>query len=378
MSTIQTLSSDVLTSRRAETLNSQAVRKTIPVRDIDIVNDKTIRYQGKLIEMTPEAFKGLMRIIGMSQAFAKKFETLFNAETKAKFINQMKNAMAANLNEITMIVSPIKRNIVGFSKQATDMISHERFLNLTDRLIDQHGFEVTNWGTNGNTGEVIINAFNPKAQFETGISNEVFTAGLTMKNSPFGGIQVMPYVNRMWCTNGLTTSLAQDSYQLNDLSPESMENFFQHMAELRRNGFVPTNFAETINRAMRTPASMWELERGANMIKKHVGERVDNWIPLSENKQAYSQIGINTDELNRAQKQNARSNQSVWSLVNGITHVATHAPDLLAFDMTDADSTRLMVDAGNILGSNWNLSNEMPSPFAAKLSDEDQRATWLN
>ena len=378
MSTIQTLSTDVLKSRRAETLNAQAVRKTIPVRDIDIINDKTIRYQGKLIEMTPEAFKGLMRLIGMSQAFAKKFETLFNAETKAKFINQMKNAMAANLNEITMIVSPIKRNIVGFSKQATDMISHERFLNLTDRLIDQHGFEVTNWGTNGATGEVTINAFNPKAQFDTGISDEVFTAGLTMKNSPFGGIQVMPYVNRMWCTNGLTTSVAKDSYQLHDLSPESMENFFQHMAELRRNGFVPTDFSSTIQRAMNTPASLWELERGTNMIKKHVGDRADSWIPLSENKAAYNQMGINPDELNRAQKQNARSNQSVWSLVNGITHAATHAPDTLAFDMTDADSTQLMVNAGNILGSNWNLSNEMPNPFGAKLSDSDQRAVWMN
>ena len=47
---------------------------------------------------------------------------------------------------------------------------------------------------------------NPKAQFDLaglGLSDEVFTAGLTLKNSPFGGIQVMPYVNRMWCTNGL-------------------------------------------------------------------------------------------------------------------------------------------------------------------------------
>ena len=374
---IQTLSTDVLKSRRSETLNAQALRKTVAVRDLTIIDDKTVELDGKRLEMTDKAFKNLIAMIGMSKSFAKKFEDLFNSETKAKFINQMKNAMAAQLNEITMIVSPIQRKVVGFAKQATDMISHERFLDLSDRLIDQHGFEVTNWGV-APDGSVTINAFNPKAQFEIGLQDEVFTAGLTMKNGPLTGIEVSPYVNRMWCTNGLTTSFAKDNYQLADLSPASMENFFQHMAELRRNGFVPTDFAETVRRATNTPASLWELERGHNMIKRHVGDRADNWIPLNENWDAYHKINQDPANLSADQKRRARSNQSIWSVVNGITHVGTHAPDALAFDMTDADSTNLMVNAGNILGSNWNLSNEMPSPFAAKLSTEDQVGSLLN
>ena len=374
---IQTLSTDVLKSRRSETLNAQALRKTVAVRDLTIIDDKTVELDGKRLEMTDKAFKNLIAMIGMSKSFAKKFEDLFNSETKAKFINQMKNAMAAQLNEITMIVSPIQRKVVGFAKQATDMISHERFLDLSDRLIDQHGFEVTNWGV-APDGSVTINAFNPKAQFEIGLQDEVFTAGLTMKNGPLTGIEVSPYVNRMWCTNGLTTSFAKDNYQLADLSPASMENFFQHMAELRRNGFVPTDFAETVRRATNTPASLWELERGHNMIKRHVGERADNWIPLNENWDAYHKINQDPANLSADQKRRARSNQSIWSVVNGITHVGTHAPEALAFDMTDADATNLMVNAGNILGSNWNLSNEMPSPWAAKLSAEDQVGSLLN
>ena len=374
---IQTLSTDVLKSRRSETLNAQALRKTVAVRDLTIIDDKTVELDGKRLEMTDKAFKNLIAMIGMSKSFAKKFEDLFNSETKAKFINQMKNAMAAQLNEITMIVSPIQRKVVGFAKQATDMISHERFLDLSDRLIDQHGFEVTNWGV-APDGSVTINAFNPKAQFEIGLQDEVFTAGLTMKNGPLTGIEVSPYVNRMWCTNGLTTSFAKDNYQLADLSPASMENFFQHMAELRRNGFVPTDFAETVRRATNTPASLWELERGHNMIKRHVGDRADNWIPLNENWDAYHKINQDPANLSADQKRRARSNQSIWSVVNGITHVGTHAPDALAFDMTDADATNLMVNAGNILGSNWNLANEMPSPFAAKLSAEDQVGSLLN
>lgn len=375
---IQTLSTETLTSRRAETINAQPLRKTVPVSDINLVDDQTIELDGKRLNITETAFKNLIQMLGMNKTFTQKFESLFNAETKAKFINQMKNAMAAQLNEITMIVSPIQRKVVGFHKSATDTISNERFLDLTDRLIDQHGFEVTNWGV-APDGSVTINAFNPKAQFEIGVKDEIFTAGLTMKNSPMSGIEVMPYVNRLWCTNGLTTSMSKDNYTLQDLTPQSMENFFQHMAELRRNGFVPTDFSNTIKKAINTPASLWELEHGHKLIKPFVGERADNWIPLSENMDAYRGIGQNPAELSAQQKRRARSNQSIYSLVNGLTHAATHAPEMIAFNMTDADSTKLMVRAGEILGSNWNLSNEMPNPWNSnKLDPALQIGSILN
>ena len=380
---IATLSSTAIQNRKAETLNSQSIRKTIAVRDINLIDDTTIEYQGKRLEITKDAFKSLMKLIGMSATFAKKFESLFNAETKAKFVNQMKNAMAAQLNEVTIILSPQTKRVVGFTKKASDIISHERFINLADQIIDQHGFEVTNWGTDAANGSVIINAFNPKAQFDLkglGLSDEVFTAGLTMKNSPFGGIQVMPYVNRMWCTNGLTTGLANETYSLSNLNPESMENFHQHMSQLRKNGFVPTDFANTVKLATETPASLWEMERGYNSIKGMVGDRADSWIPLNDNYSAYTKAGMNPENFTAAQKRNARTDQSIWSVVNGMTHVATHAPEQLAFNMGDKESTDLMVKAGNIFGKEFDLGNTIRSPFAndAHLDNAQQVGALLN
>jgi hypothetical protein len=117
MPQIQTLSSDIIANRKAETRNSQSLRKTVAIRDIQLINDTTIEYQGKRLTITKDAFKGLMKMIGMSQTFASKFEKLFNPETKAKFINQMKNAMATQLNEMTIILSPTTKKVVGFSKK---------------------------------------------------------------------------------------------------------------------------------------------------------------------------------------------------------------------------------------------------------------------
>ena len=140
MPQIQTLSNEVIKNRKAETLNSQSLRKTVAIRDINLINDTTVEYKGKRLEMTKDAFKGLIKMIGMSQTFTKKFETLFNSEAKAQFINTMKNAMATQLNEITIVLSPTTKRVVGFSKKPTDLISHERFMGLADRLIDQNGF----------------------------------------------------------------------------------------------------------------------------------------------------------------------------------------------------------------------------------------------
>jgi hypothetical protein len=376
MPQIQTLSGEILTSRKAETLNSQSIRKTVAVRDIQLINDTTIEYQGKRLEITKDAFKGLMKMIGMSQTFAKKFETLFNAEVKAQFINQMKNAMATQLNEITIVLSPTTKKVVGFSKKPTDLISHERFMGLADRLIDQNGFEVANWGVDANKGSVTINAFNPKASFGVeGLNNEVFTAGITMKNSPLGGIQVMPYVNRLWCANGCTTAMASESYSLANLSGESMEKFFEHMSQLRKNKFIPTGFQDKVKQAVNTPASMQEMKWAHNQIKRHVGDKADNWIPLSENESAYTKANIPIIDAKAA-----KSNQSIWSVVNGMTHVATHAPDLFVMNMQDKDSTELMVQAGNLLGKQWNLQGATRSPFAddAHLDTVSQIGALLN
>lgn len=376
MPQIQTLSGEVLTSRKAETLNSQSIRKTVAVREINIINDTTIEYQGKRLEITKEAFKGLIKLIGMSQSFTKKFESLFNPEAKAQFINTMKNAMASQLNEITIILSPTTKKVVGFSKKATDLISHERFVGLTDRLVDQHGLEITNWGVDANNGSVTINAFNPAAQFGvSGLADEVFTAGITMKNSPLGGIQVMPYVNRLWCANGCTTAMASESYALNNLSGDSMEKFHEHMAQLRKNKFIPSGFQDRVKQAIETPASMREMTWAHNQIKKHVGDKAESWIPLMENEAAYTKANIPVIEPKAA-----KTNQSIWSVVNGMTHVATHAPDMLAMNMQDKDSTELMVQAGNLLGRQWNLQGATRSPFAenAHLDTTAQVGALLN
>ena len=212
MSKITTLSSSVLEQKKKETIEAQSLRKVVPFRDIKIIDEKTIEYNGHRLNMTSIAFKNFLSIIGMSQNFSNKFEKVFNAEAKASFLNKMKNAMASNygnLNNVTLVLNPISRSIVGVSKKESVGISNNQFLDLSENIINEQGLDVTNWSTDPKSGITTINTFNRKANFEvTGLTDEVFTGGITFKNTPTAGLQVLPYVNRMWCANGLTTPVS--------------------------------------------------------------------------------------------------------------------------------------------------------------------------
>ena len=78
------------------------------------------------------------------------------------------------------------------------------------------------------------------------------------------------------------------------------------------------------------------------------------------------------------QMKGAKTNQSVWSVMNGLTHFATHGRDLIQTSMQDADSTQLMVQAGNFFGKkNFDHENHMPNPFG-NLDLGNQHGAMLN
>lgn len=369
MSSIITLGSPLIAQKRQDTINSQAIRKTVAFADINIVDDKTIEFKGSRLHVTPDFFKQLLKMIGMSQTFAGKFESLFNVETKTAFINRIKDAMASNaggLAEVTLIVNPTTKSVIGLAKNATDMISNDRFLDVVDRIVDQNGLEISNWSIDPMKGMVNINTFNPKAEFQVaGLNDEVFKGGVTFQNSPNGGFQVLPYVNRMWCTNGLTTAFAQEAYTLQSLDAGTMEKFFEQLNDLRKRNFAPSMFSDQVKQAISTPASIAELQNGYYMIEKFAGDRTDNWIPLKENMNAYAKNGF--EYMSAAQMKGARSNTSIWDLVNGVNHFASHGASIIDTNMQDYDATRLMVQAGNIFGKQYDHANQMPDIFKGEL-----------
>lgn len=364
---ISTLSNQLVEQKKVETLEAQSLRRTVPFRDINLLDETAIEYQGSRINITKSAFKSLLRLLGMSQQFAKKFENLFTSEAKSQFINRMKDAMASNsgnMSEITLIVNPVNKSIINFAKSEDAKISNQQFVNVAEDIINKHSMDVTNWTVDPTTGLITIDAFNPKAEFGIeGLSNEVFTGGVSFKNSPVEGFQVMPYVNRQWCTNGLTTAMAQETYTLHSLSGDNMEKFFQHLQELRKNNFAPTGFGDRVRMAINTPASLHEMKFAHNLIAPYANERADHWVPLQENMNAYNKAGF--ENMSADQMKMAKTNTSVYDVLNGVTHFSTHGAEIIDTNMQDYNASEIQTRIGNLFGKkSFDFENSMPNPFA--------------
>ena len=376
---IQTLSSTLIQSSKQESINAQSLRRTLPFRDITMIDEKTIEYKGTRIPITKQAFKSLLSLVGMSQSFADKFSKLFNPETKAQFINTMKNAMASNsgrLSNVTLVLNPISKAVILFGKEDKFGISNEQMINVAENMITDSSMGVSRWTTDPTTGIITIDAHNPKAEFEVlGLSDEVFTGGVTFRNSPLKGFEVLPYVNRQFCTNGLTTAMAQESYQLHSLDNASMETFFESMQDLRRNNYAPEGFADRVRMANNTPASISEMEFAHKLISKHAGERAEQWVPLHENLKQYKAKGF--ESLTGQQKKMAKTNQSVWSVLNGTTHFSSHGASIIDTNMQPQDEAEIQTRIGNLLGKKaFDHEMSMPNPFSTE--ELQQTGAMLN
>ena len=156
---ITTLSNQLIDQRKVQTLEAQNLRKVVPFRDINLIDVESIEFQGSKINITKNAFKNLLGLLGMSNTFAQKFESLFTKEAKAQFINTMKNAMASNsgrLSEVTLVLNPLTKAVVAITKKDEFGISNQQFMQVAENIIDNQSMDVTNWSIDPGTGIITI------------------------------------------------------------------------------------------------------------------------------------------------------------------------------------------------------------------------------
>lgn len=377
MSRTETLSPSLIATKQQEAITAQTLNKRVNLASIEILDESNVLINGTKIKMIGGAFSDLIKVLGLPKSFTQELENLFNRKSKLAFINRLSQAIATlgKTKSVNAIVSPKSKTIVGFT-QASNLISNETFFELADKITEGQGLDITNMYTNPDTGNSVMNLRLDKTSNIKGLTNEAFTPGLTLSNIPGTGIQVSPFMQRLWCANGCSTAMVKESYQLEDLSSDGMNKFFDHIKSLRENNFIPAGYGDMVRQASSTPASIRELDRAYNIIKSATGESVaDKLTQRTRNYNAYSEKGIDFT----GKKTYAESNQSVWSLVNAITYTGSNSDNLgLETGLEDREKAELQVTAGNILTSNYDLKARVDSPFGGLINPDLQIGALLN
>lgn len=370
MSKFQTISQSVYDSSSAEALRNQPIRKELPLSSLEVVKEDVLKVNGKFISMTEKAFKDLCKIVGLPINFNKQFKENFGDRARGQLINRLKVASAGKNGGtmVSIVVNPTSRQIVGIIKNTMDIISNSSFLDTTTKIIDKYGLEVNSF-SNGSDGNVIITASSTKNNWGiSGLKNESFFGGITFSNSIKGGFEVSPYLHRLICANGMIGKSFEETMRLSNLNPKASEDFFTQLNQMAERGFKPHMFEEKVKLAINTPASLAEMEMAHKAIVDMAGvsyqdyKDLESWVPYHTTRKRFQAAGIDTILMNQEQRKNARTGTSVYDLVNGITHFASHDN---GFKADDYSKKQAQVQAGRLLSKkSFDVQNMVASPFS--------------
>ena len=351
MRSITTLSQSAFDVKKAEAINNQLMRKEITLSEFNVIDNNHIDVDGVKIEVTDKAFGKLLGRLRIPKAFAKRFSDGFGNDGLRQLITMMKSAKSSrNEQTVTLLVDPNSRKITDILPAGYASISQESFIDFASRYIDQYNLGVTHMGSS-QYGGTQINCVAPQGMFNVpGMTNEVFNTGVTFRNTPTRGLEVSPYLERLICANGMTSTAFAENYGLHNLNDKNINEFNEHMIRMASTNFQPVGLADNIKKANNTDASLAEIQRAASSIlslDKNIDYNyIQKYIPVDRAMKAYSDLGADPNTFTKAQMKNAKSGMSVWDVVNGMTNFASNDTK---FNINEGKMGNLMVTAGNIL-----------------------------
>ena len=351
MKELTTLSPTAFQARKAEAVRNEVMRKEISLSEFNVIDNTHIEVDGVKIELTPFAFKRLLGRLRIPTAFAKRFSDGFGTDGLQQLVQMMKTMKSSkNDQTVTLLVDPRNKVITNILPAGYASISNEAFVDFAEGYINQYGLEVKDFGSDPNGGAT-INCVSPNSVFSVpGMSDEIFNTGVTFRNTPTRGLEVSPYLNRLVCSNGMSSTAFSETYGLHELTDKSISEFNEHMISMASTGFQPVGLADKIKMANDTDASIAEVQRAMSAMlstdKKIDYEYMQRYLPINRVMKAYSDIGAEPSTFTTKQLQNAKSGLSIWEVVNGITNFASNDKK---YSIDDHKTGNLMVSAGNLL-----------------------------
>ena len=351
MKELTTLSPTAFQARKAEAVRNEVMRKEISLSEFNVIDNTHIEVDGVKIELTPFAFKRLLGRLRIPTAFAKRFSDGFGTDGLQQLVQMMKTMKSSkNDQTVTLLVDPRNKVITNILPAGYASISNEAFIDFAEGYINQYGLEVKDFGSDPNGGAT-INCVSPNSVFSVpGMSDEIFNTGVTFRNTPTRGLEVSPYLNRLVCSNGMSSTAFSETYGLHELTDKSISEFNEHMISMASTGFQPVGLADKIQSANDTDASIAEVQRAMSAMlstdKKIDYEYMQRYLPINRVMKAYSDIGAEPSTFTTKQLQNAKSGLSIWEVVNGITNFASNDE---RYNIDDHKTGNLMVSAGNLL-----------------------------
>jgi hypothetical protein len=347
---------------KKEVLNKRIGRKCVSLSDIRVISDTLVEVNTVKLLLTKDAFKNLMKIVGITDNMRSNLISQYGDVFTDKLVTTLGKAMSHSKGAVVLVIDLKKKTIINIVQGVNHMIPNDTYLDNVERIINDSDLKIDSMVFRDNGG-FTISTLGDSSQW--GIrgaeNNESFKFGLNFDNDPITGTRLMPFNQRLICSNGMIGQGFVGVHQLTN-TQDSWEQFMFKVETLKRDNFKPIEFSATLKAITNTNASVSELLAVRNLIKsnskieeEHLLER---FVPIECTESAYNKKGIWLDSMTTAQQKNAISDVSYWGLINGLTDFASHD-----YGLNVKNPDVLQRYAGKMFVKNPDLTNLVMNPF---------------
>jgi len=356
MDTVQTFD-----TFKQDVLSKKIGRKQVSLSEIRLISDSALEINGLTLALSTEGFTSLLKIVGISKQLRRNLIKQYGDSFADNLVSTLGKALNASKSNVTLLIDMRKRKVINIVTNSKVMISNESYLSNVERVINDSNLLIDSMIVRDNGGFTISTIGDNSEWGLSGVeSTESFKFGLNFDNDPVKGTRLMPYNQRLICTNGMIGQDFVGVHQLNN-TKDSWDAFYHKIEILKKDNYKPIEFSSTLKSIMNSDASLEELTQARNIIKansKITDNELETYAPIGSTEEAYKKSGVLIDSFNKEQKKNAKTDVSYWELINGITDFASHN---YGYELKNSDTLQRF--AGRMFTKKPDLTNLVRNPF---------------
>jgi len=303
----------------------------VPVSKIKPETEDRFKINGRIVPVSKQAFKDLLKIVGMTKKTVSHLNDNINDQFGWAIVKQLMNALGERKGMQVKVMIDLETNTIVRIAMAGENIGKavpvQTFVDLIKYLQDSNNIafkqqHVTDGGTK------ISMSLTWSKELPLAMKGEDIGYGKEISWDMFGDVLIQDFVERLVCTNGMTGFINQGG------------------AAVLNAGSSPTDWYNTLVKSIANPdpAKIKEYEKYVfeamqtnlsvneyNKVKAHTvnhwkGDmpRIVRYLGNEDWKHDYKGRGIELDKLTLDQLKNCPTPVNKWDAINLMTDLASH------------------------------------------------------
>lgn len=334
--------------------------------DDNSIKNGTVKVGDSVVPVSQKFFNRLGQAVNLAPGLLTRMNKNGDNDVQTKLLKAVKHySQSREGNSEFLLVGDSTKKEVGdiVKSNRYNRLSNETLFNTAETIMnevpDMHIQSVDSFD-----GQLSINLIHgSQSEYSRLGPDETFRFGISLVNGNVSS-RVDDFFYRLSCENGAMAKNLSTAFEFGH-GADSFRALLEEMHGWAKTGFVPKIFAQRLETAMQTKASLFEMRKAYNTVAGQIRNpdheqkarleaalRQQHFPHLAETSARIVRAGRDPLSLTDDQMKFVKTGMSVWDLVNELTWLGSHET---AFDLRS--NSALKKTGGDLFTKTWDLEH---------------------